>query len=97
MLDDMTGQVFALTKQKVSGAGDKYGRVLRLSGDRKRRLAEGLQLPAGRADAHDGSVYVAESASGRLLRISLADRHVTVVAESFGTVRAIATTPAAPC
>ena len=69
------------------------GRVLRLSGDQKDVLAEGLELPAALADAGDGSIYVSESASGRLLRICLKDRSVTLVAEHLGTVRAIATTP----
>ena len=69
------------------------GRVLRLSGDRRDILAEGLGLSAALADAGDGSVYLSESATGRLLRISLRDGKVSFVAEGLGTIRAIATTP----
>ncbi len=69
------------------------GRILCLFGDQREVVAEGLEFPAGLADARDGSIYVAESSAGRLLRIHLADRKVTFVAEDLGTIRAIATTP----
>ena len=69
------------------------GRVVLLSGEKKATLAEGLQLPAAVADAGDGSIYVSESEAGRLLRITLNDRKITVVAEDLGTIRAIATMP----
>ncbi len=69
------------------------GRVLRVLGDQKEVLAEGLQLPDALADVGNRDVYVAENTSGRLLRIGLTDRKVSVVAESLGSIRAVATTP----
>lgn len=67
------------------------GRILRVRGDQRSFLVEGLAFPAGLADAGDGAVYVAESR--RVLRVGLAEGAVTSVADDLGAVRAVAVGP----
>ena len=69
------------------------GRISRVLDDQRSVVAEGLQFPAGLADAQDGTVYVAESGTGRLLRINLGDGAITPVADGLGAVRSVAIAP----
>ena len=66
------------------------GRLLRVTGDKRRTIADHLDYPAALADAGDGSVLVAESGSGKLLRVMLADGAVTTLASDLGACRAVA-------
>ena len=54
---------------------------------------DGLNSPSALVDAGNGAVYVAESGTGRLLRASLSDGAVHVVAGGFGAMCAIAVGP----
>ncbi len=69
------------------------GHIVRVRDDERSVLADGLRFPAGLADGHDGTVYVAESATGRLLRIDLGDGAVKRVADDLGAVRSVAVGP----
>ncbi len=66
------------------------GRLLRIAGNDRRTIVDGLHHPAALVDAGDGSVLVAESGSGRLLRVALADGTTTTLASDLGGCRAIA-------
>lgn len=66
------------------------GRLLKVTGDDRRTIADHLDHPAALVDAGDGSVLVAESGSGKLLRVVLADGAVTTLATGLGGCRAIA-------
>ena len=66
------------------------GRIVRALGDDRRDVAAGLRYPAALADAGDDMVYVAESGTGRLLRIAIADGTVSEIARDLGAIRALA-------
>ena len=66
------------------------GRILHVKGDHRSVLIKGLHNPAGLADAGDGTILVTESKTGRLLRVTLSDGAVSVVAEGLGGLRAAA-------
>lgn len=71
-------------------AEPEAGRILHVKGDERSVVVKGLHHPAGLADAGGGTILVAESKSGRLLRVTLADGAVSVVAEGLGLLRAVA-------
>ncbi len=66
------------------------GSLLRIRGEARTTLATGLVQPSGLADAGDGTVLVAEAGTGRVLRVKLDDGEVSVLAQGFSKVRAVA-------
>ena len=66
------------------------GSLLRIRGEVRTTLAEGLVQPSGLADAEDGTVLVAESGTGRVLRVKLEDGAVSVLAQGFSKLRVVA-------
>ena len=66
------------------------GRIVRVDGERRTQLAEGLSFPSGLADAGDGTVLVAESGAGRLMRIELATGRIFPASDVLGAVRSVA-------
>ena len=66
------------------------GSLLRIRGEARDTLATGLQQPVGLADARDGTVLVAESGTGRVLRVAVRGGEVSVFAEGFTALRAVA-------
>ena len=76
------GKLFALLPAK--------GELVELMGDRQRTVTNGLNAPVGLEDMGDGSVIVAESGSGSLLSINLADGKAHTIAGGLGTPRSLA-------
>lgn len=76
------GKLFALLPAK--------GELVELMGDRQRIVTSGLYAPVGLEDMGDGSVIVAESGSGSLLSINLADGKAHTIAGGLGTPRSVA-------
>ncbi len=66
------------------------GRLLMVDGEDRRTVAEGLLHPAALVDEGGGTVLVAESGSGSLIRIVLADGAATTLAVGLGGCRAVA-------
>ena len=79
-----------LTPASFLVAEPEAGRILHVKGDDRSVLVKGLHNPVGLADAGDGAILVAESKTGRLLRVTLSDGAMTVVAEGLGLLRAVA-------
>lgn len=78
---------------RATSLGALITRILPVGAEQHTPLVMGLHDPVGLADASDGTVLVAESKTGRLLRIVLAHGTVSVVAEGLGRLRAVAVGP----
>ena len=87
---DKPSAAIELPDDKLVVAEPIAGRLLMVDGDDRRTIAEGLDHPAALADAGDGAVLVAESGSGKLIRVALADGAATTVAAGLGGCRAVA-------
>lgn len=66
------------------------GKLIRVRGEQKSTLAEGLTAPASLALAADGAVYVAEVGSGRISRVDPATGGRTTIAEGLKLPKAVA-------
>jgi DNA-binding beta-propeller fold protein YncE len=72
------------------------GRVVRVAGSapgERSIIVAGLAEPNGLAWAGEESIYVTETAGGRLLRVDLADDSVTVVASALAQPEGVAADP----
>ncbi|MFC9841563.1 DUF6923 family protein [Rhodococcus sp. NPDC127530] len=90
---DHPSDVIGLSDGSLLVGEGNSGRIVRVLGEDRTVVADGLTTPTSLVRADNDSVYFAESTAGRILKLETNSGSLTEIADDFDTIRSIDVLP----